>query len=136
MLQRLAKAAGVRLVMSDRVQGSLTMTVDPETSPRTAIDIIVTAKGLILDQGGDTLYVKTSEERAPEPTERGRYTFRHAHAADVKKLLLRQLRSGVEPSVDERTNTIFYVESRSNVEAIKEFLDFVDQPVPAREKSD
>jgi type II secretory pathway component HofQ len=132
MLQRLAKEAGLKLVLSDRVQGTITMEFDRDTPPRTAIDIIVTAKGLILDEGRDTLYVKTAEERAPEPTERGRYTFRNARAVDVEKLLFRQLRSGVEPSVDERTNTIFYVELRSNVNAIKEFLDFVDQPVPDR----
>ena len=49
-------------------------------------------------------------------------------AADVKGLLIRQLRSAIEPSVDERTNTIFYVETRSNMGTIKEFLEFVDRP--------
>lgn len=108
------------------------MEIGADTSPHEAIQIIVVAKGLILDEGQDTLYIKTAEEHAPEPTEEGRYTFRNARAADVKKLLSRQLRSAVEPSVDERTNTIFYVEIRSHLSAIREFLEFVDQPVPAR----
>jgi len=133
MLQRLAKEANLKLVLSDRVQGTVTMQIDPDTSPRAAIEIIVTAKGLIMDEGGDTLYVKTAEELAKEPTEHGRYTFRNARAANVTKLLFRQLRSGVEPSADERTNTIFYVELRSNMDTIKEFLEFVDQPLPIRQ---
>lgn len=133
MLLRLAKEAGLKLMLSDRVQGTVTMQMDPDTSPRAAIEIIVAAKGLIMDEGSGTLYVKTAEERAKEPTENGRYTFRHARATDVTKLLFRQLRSGVEPSADERTNTIFYIEVRSNMDTIKEFLEFIDQPVPIRQ---
>jgi type IV pilus assembly protein PilQ len=129
--QRLAKAAGLKVVISDRVKGSVTMELGEQNdmSPRMAIDVIVESKGLVLDESTDTLYIKTAEERAREPTESGRYTFRNARASEVKKLLVRQLRCQVEPIVDERTNTIFYREDRSNFQTVHDFLEFLDQPV-------
>ncbi len=39
-----------------------------------------------------------------------------------------QLASGVAPQVDERTNTIFYRETRSNIDSIRKFLVQIDKP--------
>jgi type II secretory pathway component GspD/PulD (secretin) len=130
-LRRLGRAAGVNLVVSDGVTGTVNMDLSEHT-PQEAIEIIVEAKGLVMAQGSGEnpiLYIKTQEEKAREPTEAMAYQFKNARAADVKKLLIKQLHCEVEPQVDERTNTIFYRENSSHIAAIQKFLDYLDQPV-------
>ncbi|MEI9895123.1 MAG: hypothetical protein WDN28_14845 [Chthoniobacter sp.] len=100
-----------------------------DKTPKEAIEIIVESKGLVMDQGkGGVFYIKTPEEKAKEPTESGAYTFSYATAEKAVPLLLTQLQSGVAPQFDQRTNTIFYRENRSNVDKIKFFLESIDKP--------
>jgi type IV pilus assembly protein PilQ len=119
----------MNVVISDKVAaaGVVTMRIEDKT-PREAIDIIVTSKGLVMDEINGVYYIKTQEERAKEPTESGSYTFSYAQAKDVQALLQSQLQSAVAPQVDQRTNTIFYREAKSNLDKIKLFLVSVDRP--------
>ena len=95
-----------------------------------AIEVICQAQGYDLTQTNGVYYVKTPAEKAAEPTQSEFYTFSYARAATVLPLLTSQLKAkGVTPQVDERTNTIFYQEAKSNVStAIREFLARVDRP--------
>jgi len=118
-------------VVSDKVAatgGTVNMRIE-DKSPREAIEIIVEAKGLVMDQGkGDVYYIKTTEEKAKEPTESGNYTFSYASAEKALPLLQTQLQSGVAPQFDQRTNTIFFRENRSNLDKVRAFLVQIDQP--------
>jgi type IV pilus secretin PilQ/predicted competence protein len=131
VLRTLARQAKANIVVSDAVSaagGTVNMRVE-DKSPMEAIEIIVESKGLIMDSGkGGVLYIKTAAEKAKEPTESGSYTFSYATAEKVSPLLLTQLQSAVAPQFDQRTNTIFYRENRSNLAKIKLFLESVDKP--------
>lgn len=127
VLRLLARQAGVNLVVSDLVQGTITMRLENLTALE-AINVIVTAKGLIIDKINNVYYIKTLAEKQREPTESGSYTFSYATAEKVAALLRAQLQSGVQPQFDERTNTIYYREFKSNMDNIELFLESVDRP--------
>ncbi len=131
VLRTLARQAKMNIVVTDAVTttgGTVNMRIEDKT-PKEAIEIIVESKGLILDQGkGDVYYVKTQAEKAKEPTESGSFTLNYAQAKDIVTLLQTQLQSGVAPQFDQRTNTIYYRENRSNLEKIQEFLVSIDRP--------
>ena len=131
VLRTLARQAKINIVVSDKVAasaGTVNMRIEDKT-PKEAIEIIVESKGLVMDQGkGGVYYIKTTEEKAKEPTESGAYTFSYAQAEKAVPLLQTQLQSGVAPQFDQRTNTIFYRENRSNVDKIKLFLEGIDKP--------
>ncbi|MDR3401175.1 MAG: hypothetical protein P4L99_01655 [Chthoniobacter sp.] len=131
VLRTLARQAKINIVVSDKVAasaGTVNMRIEDKT-PKEAIDIIVESKGLVMDAGkGGVFYIKTPEEKAKEPTESGAYTFSYAQAEKAVPLLQTQLQSGVAPVFDQRTNTIFYRENRSNIDKIKLFLESIDKP--------
>ena len=130
VLRTLARQARMNVVISDKVgtaAGTVTMRIEDRT-PKEAIDIIVTSKGLVMDELGGVFYIKTQEERAKEPTDSGSYTFSYAKAKDVATLLQGQLQSAVPPQIDDRTNTVYYREAKSNVAKVKLFLASVDRP--------
>jgi len=131
VLRTLARQAKMNIVVSDKVAtagGTVNMRIE-EKSPREAIEIIVEAKGLVMDQGKNGVYfIKTTEEKAKEPTESNSFTLSYASAEKVVPLLKTQLNSGVEPQFDQRTNTVFFRENRSNMEKILLFLNSIDRP--------
>jgi len=131
VLRTLARQAKMNIVVSDKVAqggGTVNMRIE-DKSPREAIEIIVEAKGLVMDQGKNGVYfIKTAEEKAKEPTESGSFTLSYATAEKVVPLLKTQLNSGVEPQFDQRTNTVFFRENRSNMEKILLFLNSIDRP--------
>ena len=130
VLRTLARQAKMNVVISDKVTaaaGTVTMRIEDRT-PKEAIDIIVTSKGLVMDELAGVYFIKTQEERAKEPTDSGSYTFSYAQAKDVATLLQGQLQSAVPPQIDTRTNTIFYREAKSNLAKVKLFLASVDRP--------
>jgi type II secretory pathway component GspD/PulD (secretin) len=130
VLRSLARQAGVTMIVSDKVaQPGNTVTARIEKStPLQAIQIIVESKGLILDEKNGVFTVKTSEERAKEPTVSGSYTLSYGQAKDIVPLLATQLQSGVAPQFDQRTNTLFFRESKSNMDAVMVFLRSIDRP--------
>ena len=127
VLRLLARQAKVNMVVSEAVTGTVTMRLEDVTALQ-AIAIIVKAKGLFMDKIDNVYYIKTAAERTAEPTESETYQFSYARAKDVAPLLAAQLASKLPPQVDERTNTIFYREGRSNVDAIHKMLVQIDKP--------
>lgn len=131
VLRTLARQAKMNIVVTDQVAttaGTVNMRIE-DKSPKEAIEIIVESKGLIMDEGkGGVFYIKTQAEKAKEPTESGNYTLSYAKASEVLPLLAGQIQSGVAPQFDQRTNTVFYRENRSNLEKVGEFLKSIDRP--------
>src|SRR6266480_4667836 len=127
VLRLLARQAKINLVVSETVTGTVTMRLEDVTALQ-AIEIIVKAKGLSLDKIDSVYYVKTDAERAKEPTESDSYQFSYARAKDVTPLVASQLASKDPPQIDERTNTIFFRETRSNIDNIRKMLVQIDKP--------
>ena len=130
VLRLLARQAKINVVVSDKVDASqmkITMRLEDKT-PLEAIKVIAAAKGLMVDENEGVYFVKTKEEKEAEPTESAFYTLSYASAEKVLPLLKEQLVSKSSPQFDQRTNTIFYREAKSNLKAIRAFLDTVDKP--------
>src|SRR5256886_6758608 len=127
VLRLLARQAKINLVVSETVTGTVTMRLEDVTALQ-AIEIIVKAKGLSLDKIDSVYYVKTDAERAKEPTESDSYQFSYARAKDISPLIASQLASKDPPQIDERTNTIFFRETRSNIDNIRKMLVQIDKP--------
>lgn len=128
VLRLLARQAKVNLIVSPQVVGTINMRLEDVTALQ-AIETICQAQGYDLTQNKGVYYVKTPAEKAAEPTQADFYTFSYARAAQVVPLLTAQLKSkATAPAVDERTNTVFYQEAKSNVSAIRDFLAQVDKP--------
>src|SRR5207245_7748222 len=73
-------------------------------------------------------YITTVPELTAEPTESDSYQFSYSRAKDVAPLVASQLASKDPPQVDERTNTIFFRETRSNIDHIRKMLAQIDKP--------
>src|SRR5437879_5947706 len=127
VLRLLARQAKVNMVVSDAVTGTVTMRLEDVTALE-AISIIVKAKGLFMDKIDTVYYIKTAAERTAEPTESDSYQFSYARAKDISPLLASQLASKDPPQIDERTNTIFFRETRSNIDNIRKMLVQIDKP--------
>jgi len=127
VLRLLARQAKVNMVVSDAVTGTVTMRLEDVTALQ-AISIIVKAKGLFMDKIDNVYYIKTATERTAEPTETDNYQFSYARAKEVSPLVASQLASKDPPQIDERTNTIFFRETRSNIDNIRKMLLQIDKP--------
>jgi len=127
VLRLLARQSKVNMVVSDAVTGTVTMRLEDVTALQ-AIGIIVKAKGLFMDKIDNVYYIKTGAEKTAEPTEADSYQFSYARAKDIAPLMASQLASKDAPQVDERTNTVFFRETRSNLENIRKLLEQIDRP--------
>ena len=130
VLRTLARQGGMNVVVSDKVAasaGTVTMRLENKTA-REALEVIVQDKGLFMSEINGVYFIKTQEEKAKEPTESASYTLSYAAAKDILPLLQGQLQSGLPPQFDQRTNTVFYREAKSNLEKITIFLDSIDKP--------
>src|SRR5437763_6776880 len=127
VLRLLARQAKINMVVSDQVTGTVTMRLEDVTALQ-AIAIIVKAKGLSMDQIDHVYYIKTPAEKTAEPTESDSYQFSYSRAKDVSPLLASQLSSKDPPQFDERTNTIFFRETRSNIDSVRKLLVTIDKP--------
>src|SRR5438105_5718932 len=127
VLRLLARQAKVNMVVSDAVTGTVTMRLEDVTAIQ-AISIIVKAKGLFMDKIENVYYIKTGAEKTAEPTESDSYQFSYARAKDISPLVASQLASKDPPQIDERTNTIFFRETRSNIDNIRKMLVQIDKP--------
>ena len=115
VLRLLARQAKINMVVSEAVVGTVTMRLEDVTALQ-AVAIIVKAKGLFMDKIDNVYYIKTGAERTAEPTESDSYQFSYARAKETAPLVAAQLSSKDAPQVDERTNTIFFRETRSNID--------------------
>src|SRR5437588_8533313 len=127
VLRLLARQAKINMVVSDQVTGTVTMRLEDVTALQ-AIAIIVKAKGLFMDQIDHVYYIKTPAEKTAEPTESDSYQFSYSRAKEVAPLLASQLSSKDPPQFDERTNTIFFRETRSNIDTVRKLLVTIDKP--------
>ena len=127
VLRLLARQSKINMVVSEAVTGTVTMRLEDVTAMQ-AIAIIVKAKSLFMDQIDNVYYIKTAAERTAEPTESDSYQFSYSRAKDVAPLLQAQLSSKDAPQIDERTNTIFFRETRSNIDNIRKMLVQIDKP--------
>jgi type IV pilus assembly protein PilQ len=127
VLRLLARQAKVNMVVSDAVTGTVTMRLEDVTAIQ-AISIIVKAKGLFMDKIDNVFYIKTPAEKTAEPTESDSYQFSYARAKDISPLVASQLQSKDPPQIDERTNTMFFRETRSNIDNIRKVLVQIDKP--------
>jgi type IV pilus assembly protein PilQ len=127
VLRLLARQAKINLVVSEAVTGTVTMRLEDVTAVQ-AISIIVKAKGLFMDKIDSVYYIKTTAERTAEPTESDNYQFSYARAKDVTPLVASQLISKDPPQVDERTNTVFFRETRGHIDDIRKMLVQIDKP--------
>src|SRR5437588_6739609 len=127
VLRLLARQAKINLVVSETVTGTVTMRLE-DVSAIQAISIIVKAKGLFMDKIDNVYYIKTAAERTAEPTESDSYQFSYARAKEIAPLVASQLASKDPPQIDERTNTIFFRETRSNIDNIRKMLVQIDKP--------
>jgi type IV pilus secretin PilQ/predicted competence protein len=127
VLRLLARQAKINMVVSEAVTGTVTMRLEDVTALQ-AVSIIVKAKGLFLDKIDNVYYIKTGAERTAEPTESDSYQFSYARAKETAPLIAAQLSSKDAPQVDERTNTIFFRETRGNIDNIRKLLVQIDRP--------
>jgi type IV pilus assembly protein PilQ len=127
VLRLLARQAKINMVVSEAVAGTVTMRLEDVTALQ-AIAIIVKAKSLFMDKIDNVYYIKTAAERTAEPTESDSYQFSYSRAKDIAPLIASQLASKDAPQVDERTNMIFYRETRSNLDNIRKMLTQIDKP--------
>lgn len=127
VLRLLARQAKINMVVSEAVTGTVTMRLE-DVSALQAISIIVKAKGLFMDKIENVYYIKTGAERTAEPTESDSYQFSYARAKEIAPLVAAQLSSKDAPQVDERTNTIFFRETRGNIDAVRKLLVQIDKP--------
>ena len=127
VLRLLARQAKINMVVSEAVAGTVTMRLEDVTALQ-AVAIIVKAKGLFMDQIDNVYYIKTGAERGAEPTESDSYQFSYSRAKETAPLIASQLSSKDAPQVDERTNTIFYRETRGNIDNIRKLLVQIDKP--------
>jgi type IV pilus assembly protein PilQ len=81
-----------------------------------------------MDKIDTVYYIKTATERTAEPTESDSYQFSYARAKVIGPLIASQLASKDPPQFDERTNTLFYRETRSNIDNIRKVLSQIDKP--------
>ena len=81
-----------------------------------------------MDKIENVYYIKTAAERTAEPTESESYQFSYSRAKDIAPFVASQLASKDAPQVDERTNTIFFRETRSNLDNIRKMLAQIDKP--------
>ncbi|MFL6590684.1 MAG: secretin N-terminal domain-containing protein [Chthoniobacterales bacterium] len=127
VLRLLARQAKINMVVSEAVAGTVTMRLEDVTALQ-AVSIIVKAKGLFMDRIENVYYIKTAAERTAEPTESDSYQFSYARAKETAPLIAAQLSSKDAPQVDERTNTLFFRETRANMDHIKQLLVQIDKP--------
>jgi type IV pilus assembly protein PilQ len=123
----LARQAKINMVVSEAVTGTVTMRLEDVTALQ-ATAIIVKAKNLFMDKIDNVYYIKTGAERTAEPTESDSYQFSYSRAKDTAPLIASQLASKDPPQVDERTNTIFFRETRGNIDNIRKLLVQIDKP--------
>ena len=147
VLQVLADYAGVNLVASDAVQGSITLRLQDVPWDQ-ALDLVLRSKGLSRRQEGNVLLVAPAAEFAAQsadarvsqvldaqlqPLRRELLPIHHAKAADLAQLLLASLEGGGistgSLSVDERTNTLVVYLPADRLAEMRQLVAQLDVPV-------
>ena len=147
VLQLLADFTGLNLVVSDSVEGNLTLRLKNVPWDQ-AMDIILKTKGLDQRRAGNVILIAPTDEIAAreklelearkqvEELERLRTEFikvNYAKAADMADLLKLKDNAILSPrgsvSVDERTNTLLVKDTNSSLANVRTLLAELDIPV-------
>ena len=148
VLQLLADTSGLNIVVSDTVQGNVTLRLQNVPWDQ-ALDILMTTKGLDMRRNGSVIIVAPAEEIAAreqaeleallelqtlEPLRSEFIQVNYAKAADLADLIAG---SGQNPlisdrgsvAIDERTNTLLVQDVPDRLEDIRRLVATLDIPV-------
>ncbi len=149
VLQLLAETSGKNIVVSDTVQGSVTLRLRNVPWDQ-ALDIVMTTKGLDMRQNGNVIMVAPAEEIAAretadlaaqlaiselEPMYSEFLQVNYAKAADLASLITGEGGGNAMMSergsigVDERTNTLLVQDTAERLQDIRRMVRTLDIPI-------
>ena len=148
VLQLLADASGQNIVVSDSVQGSVTLRLQNVPWDQ-ALDIVLRTKGLDKRKNDNVIIVAPTEELAARekaelaarqdvqelaPLRSEYLQVNYAKAADLAALIKTQGDGGLlskrgSVSVDERTNTLLLQDSADRLDDIRRLVGTLDIPI-------
>ncbi len=147
VLQLLADFTGVNIVVSDKVNGNITLRLNDVPWDQ-ALDIILTTQGLDKREAGNVVLIDTSadftlrengllkEQEAAKklaPIRSDLLQINYAKATDIATMLKDKNNSLLSDrgvlSVDVRTNTIWLQDTGSRIQEIRELVEKLDVPV-------
>jgi len=150
VLQLLAETSGRNIVVSDTVQGNVTLRLRNVPWDQ-ALDIVMTTKGLDMRQNGNVIIVAPAEEIAAretadleakqaiselEPTYSEFLQVNYAKASDLAALISADGGSGNSLlsergsiAVDDRTNTLLIQDTAERLQDIRRMVTTLDVPI-------
>ena len=149
VLQLLAETSGRNIVVSDTVQGNVTLRLRNVPWDQ-ALDIVMTTKGLDMRQNGNVIIVAPAEEIAAretadlearnaiselEPMYSEFLQVNYAKAADLAALIEAEgggnslLSERGSIAVDDRTNTLLVQDTANRLEDIRRMVRTLDVPI-------
>jgi type IV pilus assembly protein PilQ len=148
VLQLLAETSGQNIVVSDTVQGNVTLRLQNVPWDQ-ALDIVLRTKGLDKRQEGNVVYVAPAEELAARekqllesqkamtelaPVRTEYLQVNYAKASDLAALIKSQGKSSLlsdrgSVSIDERTNTLLLQDTADRLADIRRLVSTLDIPV-------
>jgi type IV pilus assembly protein PilQ len=148
VLQLLAETSGQNIVVSDTVQGNVTLRLQNVPWDQ-ALDIVLRTKGLDKRQEGNVVYVAPAEELAARekqllearkavtelsPVRTEYLQVNYAKASDLAALIRSQGKTSLlsergSISIDERTNTLLLQDTAERLADIRRLVATLDIPV-------
>ncbi len=149
VLQLLAETSGKNIVVSDTVQGNVTLRLRSVPWDQ-ALDIVMTTKGLDMRQNGNVIMVAPAEEiaaretadleaqlaiRELEPLYSEFLQVNYAKAGDLSELILggtggkTMLSERGSIGVDERTNTVLVQDTAERLQEVRRMVRTLDVPI-------
>jgi type IV pilus assembly protein PilQ len=148
VLQLLAETSGQNIVVSDTVQGNVTLRLQNVPWDQ-ALDIVLRTKGLDKRHEGNVIFVAPSEELAARerqqleankaltelaPVRTEYLQVNYAKASDLAGLIKTQGRSSLlsergSVSIDDRTNTLLLQDTADRLADIRRLVQTLDIPV-------
>lgn len=146
LLQLIAKAANLNIVISDEVKGDMTLHLQ-DVSWKEAMNVILKSNGLGYRRVGNTLLVAPMDELAAYelkemqanqklatlvPLKYRIITLKYANTGDMAKLLKSQdnnlLSSRGQIGEDPRTNSLIVYDTEEHLNEIQDFIKQLDKP--------
>ncbi len=148
VLQLLAETSGQNIVVSDSVQGNVTLRLQNVPWDQ-ALDIVMRTKGLDKRQEGNVIYVAPAEELAARekqmlesqksltelaPVRTEYLQVNYAKASDLASLIQSQGKGSLlsergSLSIDDRTNTLLLQDTADRLADIRRLVQTLDIPV-------
>ena len=148
VLQLLAETSGQNIVVSDTVQGNVTLRLQNVPWDQ-ALDIVLRTKGLDKRQEGNVIYVAPAEELAARekqmlesqkamtelaPVRTEYLQVNYAKASDLAALIRTQGKASLlsergSVSIDDRTNTLLLQDTADRLADIRRLVSTLDIPV-------